>query len=290
MAFKDDEIETAKRFLIEIAAPVHDVLNLKEFARRDPDPAFAIEQLDNNCPDVVVITENGAVGMELTAYSNDVSENRLSAVLSDVYDAGMAVVPDFVDLYGFQITISPSDNNTLRQRDARPLVAEVLEFVRSQHRSAPFAADEDRHYSVVNARRARREFAGWPILDQQLWSITVHTRSSFQGQPAELYGGFASHFGTRLDRLTQTINSKASKLKRGYTRGVNAVWLLIHADGNPRSSRIAPMWPEEIRRLLDSAVSVIAKQSGFDRVFLWDGVRGGFVDLVSADFRAVQRN
>jgi hypothetical protein len=283
MSLKDDEIDTAKRFLIELGTPMHELLTLQEFARRDPDPEFIVEHLDNKCPDVVAITDIGPIGLELTAYTDDDSQNQLSAVLNDVYDSGVALASSFPELQGFQLYILPRDDNTLRRRDARPLAEQVLEFVRSEHISAPFGADEDRHYSVLHTRKTRMVFADWPLLDRQLRSVTVHTRSSFQADPLELFGGFASAFGTRVERLTEGITKKAVKLKNGYTGGLSAVWLVIHADGNPRSSRVAPMWPDEIDRLLHSSARQSANESGFSRVFLWDGVRGGMVDFISPE-------
>jgi hypothetical protein len=283
MSFKDDEVDTAKRFLIALGIPVQELLTLQDFARRDPDPNFVIEHLNNKCPDVVAISDIGPIGLELTAYTDDDSQNRLSAVLNDVYDAGVALAAGFPELHGFQLYFSPRDDNTLRRRDARPLVEQLFEFVRSEHSSAPFGSDDDRHYSVMHRRKTRNVFADWPLLDHQLRSVTVHTRNSFQGEPVELFGGFASAFGTRVERIAEGIAKKAVSLKKGYTRGLSAVWLVIHADGNPRSSRIAPMWPDEIERLLLSSASQSANESGFSRVFLWDGVRGGMVDFMCSE-------
>jgi hypothetical protein len=288
MSFKNYEKETAKRFLVELGTPVHELLTLKEFARRDPDPEFNIDHLDSVCPDIVAITTSRVIGVELTAYSGDNSQNRLSAVLDDLPEAGAELAGRLRELQGFQIYVSPNESNSLRQRDVRPLAAQVLEFVRFEHTSLPLGADQDRHYLARVSGKIRNPFVNWPMLEKHIRSITVHSRSGLHDEPVMLYGGFGSHFGTRLEHLTQTIVTKAGKLRNGYTRGLGAVWLLIHADGNPSSSRIAPMWPDEIERLLRSSARQSADESGFDRVFLWDGVRGGIVDFTRPESKFVE--
>jgi hypothetical protein len=281
MSFKNDEKETANRFLTQLGTPLQELLTLKEFARRDPDPQFNIEHLDSICPDIVAIIATGAIGLELTAYTHDNSPNQLSAVLDDLRVAGDQIADGFQDFRGFQIRVSPSRTTALRQRDARPLAAQVFEFIHSKHVLNPLGADQDRYYSARVSRGNLRTFEDWPLLDQHVHSIAVYSRSALQDEPAALYGGFGLHFGTQLENVAQTIVTKGTKLKSGYRRGLTATWLLIHADGNPRSSRIAPMWPDETERILNSSARQSANESGFDQVYLWDGVRGGFVELLS---------
>jgi hypothetical protein len=281
MSFKNDEKETARRFLIELGTPVQEMLTLKEFASRDPDPNFNIEHLDSVCPDIVAITAADAIGLELTAYTHDNLPNQISAVLSDLSEVGDQIAGGFPDLRGFQIHVSPNTTSALRQRDARPLAVQVFEFVHSEQSRDPLHADQDRYYSARISRNNRHAFEDWPLLGQHLQSIAVHSRSALQDEPVALYGGFGLHFGTQLEAVAQTIVTKGAKLKSGYTRGLAATWLLIHADGKPRSSRIAPMWSDETERVLNSSVRQSADESGFDQVYLWDGVRGGFVELRS---------
>jgi hypothetical protein len=289
MSSKCNEIEIARRFLIERGAAVIEVLTLKDFARRDPDPDVNIEHLDSVCPDIVAITDAEVVGLELTAYSVNQSHNALEGSLSDLRDATDELRMRFPELRGFQVHISPNTEVVLRKRDVPLLATELLEFVRSKHTASPFNNDEDRHYSLCGARANETPFAGWHLLDQHAQSVTASFRTAFQDVPAMLSGGFATHFGTRLEPLTQILVKKAEQLKKAYNRGLNSMWLLIHATGDPRTSRIAPMWQSEAERLLSSTARQTAIDTGFDHVFVWDGLRGGLVDLVRGESACVQQ-
>jgi hypothetical protein len=289
MASKRNEKDMAKRFFTELGTPLSELLTLKEFARRDPDPNFNLEHLDSVCPDIVAITAGVAIGLELTAYSGSDSDNGLNEVMRDLSDTGSELAENFSELRGFEIHVSPNKEIALRKRDVRMLATQLLEFVGSMHAASPFDTGQDRHYSVHGARSNQRPFADWHLLDQHVQSITVQFRQALQDIPVMLSGGFGTHFGTRLDLLTQTLVKKADQLAKAYTRGLSGMWLLIHATGQPRSSRIAPMWREEAERLVQSAARQTAIDSGFERVFLWDGVRGGLVDLVRAESKVVER-
>jgi hypothetical protein len=94
----------------------------------------------------------------------------------------------------------------------------------------------------------------------------------------------ATTFGTSIECVADSIEEKEKSLAGAYLEGITEKWLLIHATGSLVSSRITPMTRGMISDLLASEAAAKASVSGFDRVYLWDGVHGGSVDLKSGHF------
>jgi hypothetical protein len=260
------------------------VVTLREFVgiERHPDTNTP---LDDVCPDVVALIDGKIVGIELTAYSDNEAYNRWSAVMRQVWEVARADSANkYSDLCGFDIQYSPKKKNVLRKRDIPHFVGQLFGFVHAKHTEEPFTCDEDRVFSKQHTRAPRRIFQQWDLLEQHVDSVKVHYRVSNQDTPVSVVpDGFASLFGTSIEHLVGTFEKKEHCLRNAYMQGLAEVWLLIHATGSPRSSRISPLSRPEIDDLLASTLCERARKTGFDHVFLWDGLRGGLVDFVAGE-------
>jgi len=79
---KSYEIRTAERFLGEMGLEA-EVMTLAEFVGTQRVPGGQ-QRLDNVCPDVVAVIENRAVGIELTAYSDNPTHELMSASMRHI--------------------------------------------------------------------------------------------------------------------------------------------------------------------------------------------------------------
>jgi hypothetical protein len=127
---KNYEVDTATRFLKELGAPINEVLTLKEFAGIERDPKTNID-LDNVCPDVVAIVGGRPVGIELTAYADNESQDRLSAVMMRVNEVTRTeYASKYPDLHGFSVSYSPSMVNVIPGNKISQFIEQLLGFVR----------------------------------------------------------------------------------------------------------------------------------------------------------------
>ena len=116
---KHCEVECATKFLRQFGHPFQRVFTLKEFSGIAVDERTGID-LDNVCPDVVGVMNEAAIGIELTAYADNESQDRLSAVMWRVHELALTDVAfNYPDLLGFMVHYSPNQRNLLRGRDAR---------------------------------------------------------------------------------------------------------------------------------------------------------------------------
>jgi hypothetical protein len=281
---KHCEVECAQKFLDEFGCSFKRVLTLKEFCGVPVDERIGIN-LDYVCPDVVAITNEAAIGIELTAYADNESQDRLSAVMHRVHElARTEIASQYPDLSGVMIHYAPNQRRVLRGRDARQFVEQLFDFARAKNEERPFERDEDRHFPEYGTRPPSQPFDKWPLVERHASAVTIHFRESFKGLQASIpSGGFPSSFGTSLNHLKAKIEAKELARQKAYSARLQDVWLLIHATGEPRSSRVTPLDPWEISRLLSSPAAEIAQQSGFGRVVLWDGLHGGYVDLITGE-------
>ena len=112
--------------------------------------------------------------------------------------------------------------------------------------------------------------------------------SQAQSDRDKAFRWYSDNFSAEFAIIHRTVQKKINSLKNAYRKDISNNWLLIHATRNPISSDIYPLFPQEIERLLGSEAGLLAKQSEYKRVILWDGVDGGYVDLKSDDFSAVE--
>jgi hypothetical protein len=280
---KSGEVETARLFLEELGVAFSDVQTLKEFYGSDKDPQTGRE-LDYVCPDVIATVDGQPIGIELTAFAPDEDDDRLSSMMQRVSDINrIQIASVHPELNGFSVHYSPNVKNIIRGRDVRQFVQQIVEFVKSEHRRIPFIAGEDRHLPERYSR-ASRPFLEWNLLEQYINSITIHYRPTVNRLPFSIYmSGLPRTIWTSIDHLSTKIRRKEKARVSAFRRGLSELWLLVHATGHPISSRAIPMFEHEIDRLLSSQLRQYALDAGFDHVFFWDGILGGYVDLVSGD-------
>ena len=286
---KNWEIEIASRFLNELGEPTTEVLTLKEFLGVERDSRTNID-LDDVCPDVVARIADAAIGIELTAYADNESHNRLSA---NMYRASEVVRKELADNYpelcDFMLDYSPNKDNVLPLKRIRDFVEQLLSFARDQHRNQSLAPGEYRRLPRPYDRVQRNTFEDYDILRQHVTAVSIARYQSDYAIPVSVApGGFSTHFGTSVDHILQRIKAKTISLSKACLDGQNEPWLLIHATGSAASSIIPALFPEEIQKMLASAIPQAAKQSGFNRVILWDGLHGGFIDFVTGEVREYQ--
>ena len=136
---KNAEVETANRFLQEFGAPGTEVVTLKEFLGVERDARTNID-LDRVCPDVVARLDAISVGIELTAYADNESHDRLSAIMyrvSEVLRKDFA--SDYSDLGDLMLSWSPNKDNVLPLIVVQDFVGQLLAFVREEHSKRPIA-------------------------------------------------------------------------------------------------------------------------------------------------------
>jgi hypothetical protein len=277
---KIGELETARQFLEELSVPFSDLQTLKEYVGIDRDPQTK-KDLDHLCPDVVAIIQGKPVGIELTAYAPDEADDRLSSLLQRISDINRTEIASaHSELSGFTVFCSPNEKNIVLGRDVRRLVEQIADFVKAEHCDRPFTAGEDREIPT-RYDRLSRPFEKWSLIEQHVTSLTFHYRPSESRLPFSIpVSSFTRAFGTSLDHVLKQLEGKIKAREKAYCSGLSEVWLLIHAIGQPRSSRLTPLAKHEIDRILASSVRQAAINVGYDRVYLWDGVHGGYVNLV----------
>lgn len=276
MSKSDCEIETARRFLIERQLGFSDLKPLKEFNGRD------------GCPDVVAVFESGPIGIELTAYSPNESINQLAGSMFRVYENGVKLADNYPNLRGVIIRYSPNKDNVLRERDCRAFARELLEFATGVYMLHQFRDGESRRFPGFDSGHLSATFQNHKLLPAHVIAVFVEFHASMIESPVFISpDGIATHFGTSSEVLCNAIMRKKKRLLNAQRDGFHEIWLLIHATGNPRSSRITLIQQSEIQPLLAEPLCKRARDSGFDHVFVWDGVRGGSVDLINGDIHEV---
>lgn len=283
---KIGEVETARRFLEELGVAFSDVQTLKEFHENYEDSRTG-RDLDYVCPDVVAIVDGQPIGIELTAFAPDEEDDRLSSIMQQVSDINRTEIASaHTVLNGFSVHFSPNENNIIRVRDVRQFAQQIVDLVKSEHCRNPFVAGEDRHLPERHSLSSK-PFNEWNLIEQHVTSITIHYRPTESCLPFSIpSSSFTRTFGTSLDHLLKKLSEKGKAREKALCDGLSEIWLLIHATGQPISSRVTPLFEYEIDRILSSSAQQIAINAGYDRVYLWDGVRGGYVELVSGDRKA----
>lgn len=286
------EVERARRFLKEYEPTVSArVRSLSEFVRgssQAPKP----NELDNIMPDVVAQMGDREIGIELTAYSNDSNDGIKAAwgsFTSKVRKAVKETSRSYPSLNGMLVGYHP-DLTQYPPAQFDDFACQLL--LATSEKLAPeiIECDAVRTYTLSNHVRSASSFNNWPLLDRYVKSIRVTVGSGGPlNTPVDSSSGFASSFGACPETLAKIIDAKASKkLKQCYQNGLHEFWLLIHADREPKSSAITPLDEYESEQILRSAAATSAKASGFEKVILWDGIWGGYVDLVSGVCEAGQ--
>lgn len=286
---KHNEIETAKRFLESTQLLTADIRTLKEFAGIDSCPSTN-RDLDYVCPDVVAVAGRRAIGIELTAYRGDESENRLFNIRCQVNRVAREEFSgNCGELKGCHIFWDPKEENVLRKVDVRAFTKQLLGFVQAKQRESPFSRDEKNDFPPYWTATRETPFKDWSLLNEHASRVRVYLPSGLSELPVSVSpGSSTSCRGTSTEIIHRTVQKKINSLKNAYRKDISNNWLLIHATRNPISSDIYPLFPQEIERLLGSEAGLLAKQSEYKRVILWDGVDGGYVDLKSDDFSAVE--
>ena len=277
------ELETARRFLEELSVPFRDLQTLKEFVGLDRDPQTK-KDLDHLCPDVVANIHGKPVGIELTALAQDADEDGLTAIKRQISDQNRTEVANCnPDLSGFVVFISLNKRNILRSRDVRQFIEQLSELVRLENQKQAFKAGEERE--IVCKNDILDEYGeSKRLLSQHMTSITVHYHPTEYSLPFSIpLTGLTRAFGTSQKHLSDRLSKKRKARSLAKCEGLSELWLLIHATGEPISSRVAPLYRHEVDTLLKSPSRQSAIETNFDRVFLWDGVHGGHVELVSGN-------
>ncbi|MBL9163923.1 MAG: hypothetical protein JNL18_14420 [Planctomycetaceae bacterium] len=278
---KSGEVETARLFLEELGVAFSDVQTLKEFYGSDKDPRTG-RDLDYVCPDVVVIIDGQPIGIELTAFAPDEDDDRLIAIKQQISEQNRTEIAGFnPDLSGFVVFISLNERNILRSRDVRQFIVQLSELVRHEKQKQAFKAREERE--IVCKSEIFDAFGeSMQLLSQHVKSITIHYHPTGDSLPFSIpLTGFTRTFGTSQKNLSDRLSKKRKARSLALCEGLSELWLLVHATGEPISSRIAPLYQHEVDTLLESPSRQLAIETGFDRVFLWDGVHDGHVEFVS---------
>jgi hypothetical protein len=277
---KSWEIETTGRFLSELETNVSDVMTLAEFVKADFVPGTR-QHLDNVCPDIVAIVDGRAVGVELTAYADNEPQDRLSAAMRRVSEiARREFAAQFPMLSGCTIFYEPNEKDILPKASQRRFTGELLALVEAEQTNRPFTQDEDRRIPDFSVRQSPNPFEGYPLLKKHVTRVSIYFRESLRRFPVSVPpGGCASTFGTSIDCVCQAVDSKNTALQRAYLAGLSETWLLIHATGSLTSSRITPFCRGEIDDVMASDAARRATSSSYQRIFLWDGLHGGHVEL-----------
>lgn len=288
---KNAEVELATRFLSEVGAPVSEVQTLKEFLRVERDARNNMD-IDHLSPDVVAQIAEKVVGIELTAYMDNEHHARLSAVMYGISEQlRKELSTDYPDLKDLILDYSPKTENFVSARNRRAFLVQLLEFVRLQHSKRAIAQGENRRVPLPNDRNQRNVFEDHDLLQKHVNSVSISRYPREYGIPVTVSaGGFATHIGISMEHLLEVIAKKTDQLTRAKLDRQDESWLLIHAAGWGGCSTIPALIPEEIKKLSCSSLSEAAAKSGYQRVVLWDGIHGGYIDFVSGDHRGFRQD
>jgi hypothetical protein len=282
------EVERARRFVRSFGQAAARVRSLSDFVGETSSIAN-VNELDNMMPDVVAQLDGREVGIELTAYSDDEIKNAWSAFVPAVRTAVKGYSHAYPSLNGLLIGYHPNTNRRppgkvdsfaqqLLQMVSELLPPEILECRRI------------RSFALSANHRIARPYQKWSLLEGYVTAVSVTVPGKPLDIPVDACTGFATTFGTRLEKLTQAIDKKArKKRKKCFLSGIDDFWLLIHADREPASSAVTPLDDYEIESILQSSAAESARESGFNKVILWDGIWDGYVDLVSGGYVSCQR-
>ena len=269
------EKNIASDFLRDCGFSDFKVESLSEFAGRD---------LRNESPDVIVTVDSHHIGMELTAYSENESENRWRSFMNRTTEYSRKIAGDYLELSGLSIGYRPKLSNEPRMIDAELFARQMLDFVRDwQVPKAIRRGQRLRFPSYLDDYR-QGPFPKSPLLRKHVHWVSCGRVSERKEYPVSIsLGGFTSCLGLSTEVLTSTIAHKGRKIRRDLTIKMTELWLLIHATGWPISSRIRPIEAGNgaLEKLRDCKFAETVRSTGFDRVFLWDGVHHGIADLAS---------
>jgi hypothetical protein len=276
------EIEIAEDFLKSTLLLSGPVKSLKEY--------FCVEvcpntnrDLDKVCPDVVVCGSD-VIGLELTAYGNQV-ENQVYNIRYQVSRKTRNAYSDnFPNLQGHVVFWKPNYRNPLPKSKVATFGMELLSFVSEQLQVEPLELGQWKDFPADWDDTIDQIFYKWELLKNYALEVRVCRAEHLGDLPISVsMGSHTTYRGTHVETLVSLIGKKAKSWKSAYRDTIDSQWLLIHAARDQISSDIYPLFPQEIDRLLQSKAGEIAKQSDFDRVILWDGVDGGYVDLKNGD-------
>jgi hypothetical protein len=248
---KSCEVKTAERFLKELGIDA-DVMTLAEFTDSDRVPG-GTQRLDCMCPDLVAVSGGQAIGLELTAYSDNPGHEHLSAAMRRISEICRAeLAAKFPELAGCTLFYDLIESDVIRKAKFRHFGEQLLHFAREQHLRRSFGGDECRRFPERGMGRIVSPFGNYPLLTEHVSEVTIYHRA-FSTLPVSVPpGGFASSFGTSIDCLVNAIDGKRKALRNAYLEHIQPTWLLIHATGSLVSSRITPMTRGEIADLLGS--------------------------------------
>jgi hypothetical protein len=227
---KHNELETAKSFLESTQLLDADILTLKEFAGINSCPSTN-RDLDYVCPDIVAITNGQAIGMELTAYDGDESENRLSNIRCQVTRVAREEFgEDFGELQGLLVFWDPREEDILPKAKVRAFAKQLLQFVQAKQRELPFLPDEKKDFPLSRVPEGETQFEDWEFLHKHTSRVRVYRPSGLSELPVSVsLGSSTSCRGTSTGLIYKTIQRKVNSLKKTYRKDISSYWLLIHA-------------------------------------------------------------
>lgn len=276
------EIEIAEEFLESTHLLSGFIKSLKEFLCIDVCP-YTNRDLDNICPDVVVCGSN-AIGLELTAYGDEI-ENQVFNIRYQVSrNVREELKSQFPNLQGCTVFWKPNYENPLPKSKVTAFGKELLSFVTEQLEANPLKLGQWKEFPTKWKDTVEQSFYKSELLKRHALEVKVCRAEHLGDMPVSVsMGSHTTYRGTHIETLVTLIGKKIKSWKSAYKESIDSHWLLIYAARDQISSDIYPLFPQEIDRLLQSEASEIAKKSDFDKVILWDGVDGGYVDLKNGD-------
>ncbi len=276
------EVEISENFQQSSGLLTGTVRTLKEYYGFDT-CAHTNRDWDNISPDVVVCGSN-VIGLELTAYGNQL-ENQVYDVRYQVSRHAREVLKiHYPSLQGYTVFWKPDYQNPVPKSKIAAFAKELLTFVSDQFQEESLEIEQWREFPIEFDQTVEQVFGKWNLLKRHTLAVKVFRARYLGDLPVSVsLGSHTTYRTTRIETLVDSIGKKIRAFKSAHRIGIDSHWLLIHAARALISSDNYPLFPQEIERLLASEAAEMARQSDFDRVILWDGVDGGYVDLKHGD-------
>lgn len=235
-------------------------------------------------PDVVATIEGKNVGIELTAYHDDKildSWGDLKKRISEVIKSG--VLSPAVRGYLVSYRLKHRDLSGVL-KDALSFVAQLSDFTLSCDSAEPFKIGERRSYPSRTRPIDPQPFLRWPLLEQHVDSVLI--RKTGVDCAPYFHANLAHYYGTSPDAVAHVLAAKTKqRATNSHKCGIDDCWLLVHADRNPASSAVTQIDQFTVHEILTPQIRAAAQGTGYSRVYLWDCIWGGWIDLVSGEFQ-----